>query len=142
MHFSCRSEYAIHSLFYLTLRSADEPVLLQELAADQHLSSSYLAKVMQRLSGAGLVQAYVGGNGGYTLARPAREITFADAVRSVEGQVGFFNCLQQQRRCIAGPGCEIQKVFCAVTKGIPVLPDLEEPRRIAQATCRWQFTSS
>ncbi|OPX93583.1 MAG: HTH-type transcriptional repressor NsrR [Pelotomaculum sp. PtaB.Bin104] len=111
MHFTRRSEYAVHSLFYLALRSADEPVLLQELAADQHLSPSYLAKVMQRLAGAGLVRAYVGGNGGYTLARSAREITFADAVRAVEGQAGLFNCLQQQRRCIAGPGCEIQKVF-------------------------------
>ncbi|OPX93580.1 MAG: Lipoyl synthase [Pelotomaculum sp. PtaB.Bin104] len=34
---------------------------------------------------------------------------------------------------ILGPHCTRNCAFCAVTKGIPVLPDLDEPKRIAQA---------
>jgi Rrf2 family protein len=46
--------------------------------------SDYLAKVLNHLAQAGLVHAHRGRRGGFTLARPAAEVTVLDVVNAVD----------------------------------------------------------
>lgn len=105
MQFSQKTEYALHSLLYLACKQ--EVILVDKIAAEQNISKSYLAKVMQKLSNAGLVKSYVGASGGYTLAKSAAEISFADVVRIFETEEQVLDCLDQERNCPAGPSCKI-----------------------------------
>lgn len=124
MKLSQKTEYALHSLLYLAYRSPDV-ILVDEIAADQNISKSYLAKVMQKLSKAGLVKSYVGAGGGYDLAKDPAEITFADVMRIFESEEYVLDCLAEKR------GCTKKSSYCEMLTAIDdayqtMLEELEE----------------
>ncbi|MDF1854864.1 Rrf2 family transcriptional regulator [Pseudooceanicola sp.] len=65
-----------------------------ELAAEFQLSRNHLAKIMQALAKAGLVQTRRGGGGGARLTRPPEEIRLGDVVRLLEVGQSLVDCLQ------------------------------------------------
>jgi Rrf2 family protein len=89
-------EWALHCCVALT--AADRPVPAVRLAALHDVSASYLAKQLQRLSGAGLVRSVQGLAGGYVLTRPADEITVLDVVEVVDGTTPAFVCTELRQR--------------------------------------------
>lgn len=80
--FSVTTEYAMRAMAWLAL-SPDTLVPTALLAAKTKVPPHYLAKVLQYLAGADLIQGRRGVRGGYKLKRPATEITLLDVVRSV-----------------------------------------------------------
>jgi Rrf2 family protein len=56
----------------------------QQIAAATGVKADYLAKVMQGLSRSGLVHSQRGLHGGFTLARPAGELTVFDVLQAVD----------------------------------------------------------
>lgn len=55
-----------------------------ELAEEFALSRNHLAKIMQRLASAGLIETRRGGGGGATLSRPARKIRLGSVIELLE----------------------------------------------------------
>lgn len=80
--FSQTTEYALRAMAWLAL-SPDELVPTVTLAEKTQVPAHYLAKVLQQLSGAGLVSGRRGVRGGYKLSRSSSAITLMDVVRSV-----------------------------------------------------------
>jgi Rrf2 family protein len=86
------------------------------LAEFHALAPAYMAKHMQALARAGVVESVRGAGGGYRLARSATEITLWDIVEAIEGEEPAFRCseIRGQGPC---PGtdfrkpCEINSVF-------------------------------
>ncbi|WP_099827497.1 Rrf2 family transcriptional regulator [Oceaniglobus indicus] len=64
-----------------------------ELADEFGVSRNHLAKIMQRLSRAGLVTTRRGGGGGAALARPADQIRLGAVVRLLEEGQPLVECL-------------------------------------------------
>lgn len=110
MQLSQKTEYALHSLLYLAYKSP-AVTLVDEIAAEQNISKSYLAKVMQKLSKAGLVKSYVGAGGGYDLAKDPAEITFAEVVKIFEREDFVLDCLAEERGCTNKSSCKIINVI-------------------------------
>ncbi|HEX7446889.1 MAG TPA: Rrf2 family transcriptional regulator [Pirellulales bacterium] len=77
------AEYALRAVVFLADR-ADAPQTTQQIAKVTCVPAGYLAKVMQGLRRAGLVAAQRGLHGGFSLARPAAELTVLDVVRAVD----------------------------------------------------------
>jgi Rrf2 family protein len=71
------------------------------LAEYHGVPAAYLAKQLQALSTAGIVESVAGPRGGYRLARPATDITVLDVVLAVEGDAAAFSCTEIRRN---GPG--------------------------------------
>lgn len=63
-----------------------------ELAEELGLSRNHLAKIMQHLSRAGLIDTRRGGGGGAVLARPAADIRLGDIVRLLEAGQPLVDC--------------------------------------------------
>lgn len=84
---SRRSEYALIALGHLSRRPSDALVPVAEVAAAEQLPPDLLAKVLQSLKRAGIVEASKGAGGGYRLSRPIAEIRFLDVVRPFEDQI-------------------------------------------------------
>lgn len=100
-------EWALHCCVVLT--AADRPVPAARLAELHDVSGSYLAKQLQALARAGLIHSVQGHAGGYTLTRPAEEITVLDVVEAVDGAAPAFRCTEiRQRGPLASPpeACE------------------------------------
>jgi Rrf2 family protein len=94
-------EWALHCCSILAAVPPPMVMPSARLAELHEIPPAYLAKQLQSLSAAGLVDAVPGPRGGYRLARPAAEITVLDVVLAVEGDEAAFTCTEI-RQC--GPG--------------------------------------
>ena len=78
----------------VALRSSEKPVSLKDVSDSQDLPLKYLEQLTRQLVHAGLVSSVRGKYGGYTLAKPASQISVGDIVRAAEGDVAPVNCLE------------------------------------------------
>ncbi len=91
-------EQAIHCVAVLSGLSEGGVLSAAALAEFHGVSTSYLLKHMQALSGAGLVATIPGPKGGYRLAKTPEEITLLDIVLAVEGPAPAFRCAEIRQR--------------------------------------------
>lgn len=75
-------EYALRAMASLAYRP-DDLVPTPELAETTQVPANYLAKVLQTLASADLIQGRRGVGGGYKLSRPATEIRLLDVINAV-----------------------------------------------------------
>jgi Rrf2 family protein len=66
------------------------------MAAHLAIPYSFLAKILQKLSRAGLVMSKQGPRGGYLLARHPSEISFTDVFRAIDNPLLLVECVQPQ----------------------------------------------
>jgi Rrf2 family cysteine metabolism transcriptional repressor len=98
MMFSTKAEYGIRVMAHLA-READgapeeaAPISLGSIADAEGLPLAYLEHLVQRLRKAELVESRRGAHGGYTLARPAADITMAEVVAALEGDIAPIECI-------------------------------------------------
>ncbi len=76
-------EYALRAMVCLANAEAMAQTRTQ-LVEQTKVPSAYLAKVMREMNRSGLVNAQRGVNGGFTLAKPATEITLLEVVSAVD----------------------------------------------------------
>lgn len=81
--FSQTAEYALRAAMYLASQDG-MPRTTQEIAQATKVKIAYLSKVMQSLGRHGLVLSQRGLHGGFTLARPADELTVLDILMAVD----------------------------------------------------------
>ncbi|MBQ8828955.1 MAG: RrF2 family transcriptional regulator [Burkholderiaceae bacterium] len=101
MRVSTRGRYALRFLIDLAERESRGYISLKEVADRQSVSKKYLEQIVPVLNIAGLLKTNRGYRGGYTLARPASEITVADVLEATEGSLMPVPCLDNEV-----PGCE------------------------------------
>jgi Rrf2 family transcriptional regulator, cysteine metabolism repressor len=96
MMFSTKAEYGIRIMAHLAANDGDGPVSLSVIADAEGLPLAYLEHLVQRLRRAELVDSRRGAHGGYTLSRPADEITMAEVVEALEGDIAPIECISAQ----------------------------------------------
>jgi Rrf2 family transcriptional regulator, cysteine metabolism repressor len=96
MMFSTKAEYGIRIMAHLAAYDGDGPVSLSVIADAEGLPLAYLEHLVQRLRRAELVDSRRGAHGGYTLSRPADEITMAEVVEALEGDIAPIECISAQ----------------------------------------------
>ncbi len=79
--------YALCGIFDLAYHGGGRPVRVEEIGTRQGVPIRYLEQLFQRLRRGGLVTSKRGPGGGYVLARPPEQISLADVVRAVQGDV-------------------------------------------------------
>lgn len=108
MKFSKATDYALHTMLFLTAATPDKPVGVQLLAEKQKVSPTYLSKILTKLVKAGMIESITGVNGGYRLKRNWEDISFLDIIHAIEGSASLFDCSFDH-----GPDCPIQRVVLA-----------------------------
>jgi len=86
MRMSTKGRYAVNAMIDLALRQSAGPVALAAIGARRGVSLSYLEQLFARLRTQGMVVSTRGPGGGYTLGRPAEDISVADIVCAVDEQ--------------------------------------------------------
>ncbi|MET9650953.1 Rrf2 family transcriptional regulator [Streptomyces sp. NPDC006460] len=84
MRISARTDYAVRAMAELAC-SPDRPLKAEDIAARQDIPVRFLFVVLSELRQARLVRSARGPEGGYSLSRPAGEITLADVIRAMDG---------------------------------------------------------
>jgi len=99
MIFSSPTEYAMRGLSELALRGDDQRIMLDELVAGTNLPRDFMAKVFQRLVHAGLLRSAKGRGGGFSLGRPAHQITMMQIVEAIDGTQTMDRCVVGLEKC-------------------------------------------
>lgn len=88
MKLSAKSDYAARAVLGLARRyHTGESMRVEDLAAEQGIPPNYLVQILIELKSQQIVKSVRGKEGGYLLARAPGQITMADVLRSVHGQV-------------------------------------------------------
>jgi Rrf2 family cysteine metabolism transcriptional repressor len=93
MMFSTKAEYGVRVMAHLAKHDGGTPIPLGTIADAEGLPLAYLEHLVQRLRKAELVESRRGARGGYTLARDAGDITMAEVVRALEGEIAPIECI-------------------------------------------------
>jgi len=105
MKLSRESEYGIQGLIHLAQQPAGTVMLLAAIAEAQELPQSFLAKIFQKFTQYGLVRSFRGATRGYTLSRPAGDITLKEVLEAIEGPGLFERCIFWSHRCAEDNPC-------------------------------------
>jgi Rrf2 family protein len=98
--YSAGVEYGIHCLAFLVTSNGDtREASVRDLAELQGVPLEYLAKIFTKLAKGKLVVASEGVRGGFSLARPADEISLLDIVNAIDGRKNIFECRDIRGRC-------------------------------------------
>jgi len=111
MRLTRATEYAYRALRYLGKCQEARWYSIQEIAVAEDMPVQFLAKVMQHLTQAGLVQSACGKTGGYRLARPPEEIRMADVFLAMEGPLSVNACLMYPTECRFRQHCKVHHVW-------------------------------
>ena len=86
MKLSVKSDYAVRAVLSLAHRhGSGEVTRVETVAAENGIPPNYLVQILIELKSAQIVKSVRGKEGGYLLARPPAEISFADVLQCVHG---------------------------------------------------------
>ena len=86
------ADYAVVLMTAAARRPAAARLSATELSGETGVPLPTAQKLMGLLAGAGLLNSVRGAGGGFTLARPAADISLADIVEAVEGPIAMTVC--------------------------------------------------
>jgi len=111
-------EWGLHCCTILALLPPDKTLPAARLAEYHGVPGPYLAKHLQALSRAGIVESVAGPKGGYRLARPATDITMLDVVVAIDGPEPAFRCTEIRQRGPAGLPAEEYRLPCGIARAM------------------------
>ena len=94
MRLTRECDYAFVVLVFLAGQERIRAISCDEIASLLSIPFDFLAKILQKLSRAGLVGSKQGPHGGYHLIRNPGEITFSDVFRAIDDPVRLVECVE------------------------------------------------
>lgn len=111
------SEYALRAMAWIAMQPPGKPVLARELSDATQVPTQYLSKILRRLVLARLLESRKGRGGGFTLARPAREIRFRDVLVAVDAYPVHGRCAFGWETCDARRPCPLHSLWSELSEG-------------------------
>ncbi len=111
MQVTRQGDYGIRSVLYLARQPIKKISFVAEISDEYKIPRSFLAKILQKLVKAKIVRSYRGVKGGFSLAKPAREISLLDVLEAIEGKVCMNICLHEKKRCHFSRNCPVSPVW-------------------------------
>ena len=109
LELSNEGRYVLRALLYLAW--VGKLVTADRVSTEARIPRRLLARILAKLSRAGLVESEQGRGGGSRLARSAGEITLRDAVEAAEGPFDLTRCIMQNRSCDTGTSCALHEAW-------------------------------
>jgi Rrf2 family protein len=130
-----KADYGLIALRHLTMTAArssgSNPRTSASAAASPRTSASakdiadaygiplpLLSKILQKLARGGLLTSEQGSNGGYRLARAARDISTLEVIRTIDGPIILTQCFTEHSGCDQSALCPVREPLRKVHEGI------------------------
>jgi Rrf2 family protein len=111
MRLTRAGEYGVRAVLHLAAQPEGRVTFVGEISEKQDVPRHFAAKVMQLLVKSGVVRSHRGVKGGFTLSRPASNITLKDIIEGVEGQIFLNLCLIKKGECPRDDTCPVHLVW-------------------------------
>jgi Rrf2 family protein len=113
MQITRQADYAVRAVLYLAQLGSDQRAATSQIAQEQRIPPSFLAKIVSQLSVAGILQTSRGARGGVSLARSPEQISILEVVEAIDGPILLNECVADSGgSCPFGDSCPMQPVWC------------------------------
>ena len=102
------TDYAVRALCYIA-RQSKRAVSATEMVSDLKIPRPFLRKILQTLSGEGLLKSTKGQGGGFSLAFPVEKILLADLIRIFQSTIQLNECVFKKKICPDRSTCVLKK---------------------------------
>jgi Rrf2 family protein len=107
-------EWGLHCAVLVALVPPGQALPAGRLAEYHGVPTPYLAKHLQALARAGILDSGPGARGGYRLARPAADVSVLDVVEAIDGTEPAFRCTEIRRRGPTRLAAREYRVPCSI----------------------------
>ena len=80
----------------------------------------FTLKILRKMVLGGIIRSYQGKNGGYSLSKPASEISMKDVIELIDGPVNLARCINNGHECSKEgydkSGCRIYSIFVTLSE--------------------------
>jgi Rrf2 family protein len=111
MQITRQADYAVRAVLYLA-KNGDQRSATSQVAQEQRIPPSFLAKIISQLSIAGLLHTSRGARGGVTLAREPKEISLLEVIEAIDGPIQLNECVGENGACTFDSDCPLRPVWC------------------------------
>ena len=103
-----KADYGLIAMRHLAEHADLGACSAKDLAEMYSMPQEALAKILQRLTKAGLLVSQYGTNGGYTLARNPRQISAFEVIRAIDGPLFITSCSSATEDCDQSDRCTVR----------------------------------
>jgi len=112
MQITRQADYAVRAVLHLARINGSQRAATSQVAQEQHIPPSFLAKIISQLSIAGLLHTSRGARGGVTLAREPKAITLLEVIEAIDGPIMLNECVGDASTCTFDEDCPLRPVWC------------------------------
>jgi len=112
MQITRQADYALRAIIYLSRMDQNSKASTKDIAEDQQIPPSFLAKIISQLSIAGLINTSRGARGGVSLAKAPEKISILEVVEAIDGPMLLNECTGNPKTCPFGKDCPLHQVWC------------------------------
>jgi Rrf2 family protein len=110
-------KYAIRSVVYLSVYATNtKKIGIKEISEALDIPSPFLGKILQTLARKKILNSIKGPHGGFSLGRPAVDISIMDIVETIDGTDIFDICLVRTTHCSDEEPCGIHDKVTGLRK--------------------------
>jgi Rrf2 family protein len=113
-----KADYGLMAMKHLAERAPYGACSAKDVADAYGIPQEALAKILQRLVKAGLLQSQHGMNGGYMLARDPATISAFEVIRAIDGPLFITSCITVRGECDQTERCTIKEPMRRVNESI------------------------
>ncbi len=117
MRITHKVDYGVRAMVALAVedgRAPGRPVPREALAGRDDIPPAFLEDILRDLRKGGLASSRRGSDGGWTLGRPAEQITVADVIRALEGPLASVRGIRPHQLADEGVGEPLVSLWVAV----------------------------
>lgn len=111
MQLTRAADYAVRVMIQLAASPMEHRALLPDLAAATEAPESFLSKVLQALSHAGLIDSKRGHAGGFQISERGRNASMLNVIEVIDGPIHLNVCLLSGKSCSRKAKCPAHPVW-------------------------------
>lgn len=139
MIFSRTTQYTAQALIYIVAQPADRPILNQTIAETLGVPPAYLAKVLQQLVRAGLLDSTRGRSGGFRATAATRKANLMQVLTLIEGPGLTESCVLGLKTCSDEHGCPMHATWKPIKSRIISLLTDHTLEKLARAVMSGRY---
>jgi len=112
MQITRQADYALRAMIYLAKLDPTQRAATSQIAEEQKIPPSFLAKIISQLSIAGLIHTSRGARGGVSMARSPEEVSVLEVVEAIDGPISLNDCTGDPSACPFGEDCPLRPLWC------------------------------
>ncbi|MDR3763343.1 MAG: Rrf2 family transcriptional regulator [Acidobacteriota bacterium] len=128
------ADYGIRVMIHLARLPAGERAALPTLAKAAEVPKSFLSKVLQSLTRAGLILSYRGNDGGFIILPAGQRATLRTVIEAIDGPLFLNLCLTSGRACSRSKQCPAHPLWIEAQQQVLAVLEHRDISQIASTS--------